>query len=78
MERTMEHDEVVPLWDVNQVASLLGVSAAWVRDHSTRKQPRLKFVRVGKLLKFRRADVAAFIDANVSEAAETIFATPQA
>jgi hypothetical protein len=43
------------------VARWLGVSAGWVRDHATRKQPRLKAIKVGKLLRFRPQDVEEFI-----------------
>jgi excisionase family DNA binding protein len=43
------------------VAKWLGVSSGWVRDHSTRKEPRLKAVKVGKLLRFRREDVENFL-----------------
>ena len=44
-----------------EVARRLQVSSAWVRDHATRKQPRLRAVKVGKLLRFRPEDVEAFI-----------------
>jgi excisionase family DNA binding protein len=43
------------------VAKWLGVSSGWVRDHATRKEPRLKAVKVGKLLRFRREDVEDFL-----------------
>ena len=45
----------------SDVAKWLGVSSGWVRDHATRKQPRLKAVKVGKLLRFRPEDVEEFI-----------------
>ncbi len=45
----------------DEVAQWLGVSAGWVRDHARRKEPRMKAVKVGKLLRFRREDVEAFI-----------------
>jgi excisionase family DNA binding protein len=44
-----------------EVAAILGVSAGWVRDHATRKKPRLQCVRLGKLMRFRREDVEAFV-----------------
>jgi len=53
----------VGLWSVLQVAEWLGVSAAWVRDHATRKQPRIPHVKLGKLLKFRPQDLERFIAA---------------
>lgn len=43
------------------VARWLGVSSGWVRDHATRKQPRIPVVKVGKLLRFRAEDVERFI-----------------
>ena len=44
-----------------EVAKWLGVSSGWVRDHATRKAPRIRAVKVGKLLRFRPEDVEAFI-----------------
>jgi predicted DNA-binding transcriptional regulator AlpA len=30
-----------------EVAELLGMSAAWVRDHATRREPRIPVIRLG-------------------------------
>jgi hypothetical protein len=43
------------------VAEWLGVSPAWVRDHSTRKDPRIKAIKVERLLRFRSEDIEAFL-----------------
>jgi hypothetical protein len=43
------------------VAEWLGVSPAWVRDHSTRKDPRIKAIKVWKLLRFRSEDIEHFL-----------------
>jgi hypothetical protein len=43
------------------VAKWLGVSSGWVRDHATRKEPHLKSVKVGKLLRFRPEDIEEFL-----------------
>jgi len=51
----------VALLTVAQVSAMLQVSEAWVRDHSTRKNPRLKCVKVGKLLRYRVEDIEEFI-----------------
>jgi excisionase family DNA binding protein len=51
----------VRLLGPGDVARWLGVSSGWVRDHATRKEPRLKAVKVGKLLRFRPEDVEAFL-----------------
>lgn len=45
----------------SQVAERLQVSVAWVRDHSTRKHPRLPVVRIGGLLRYSGADVDRWI-----------------
>lgn len=53
------------LLTLDQVAKMLGTSKAWVRDHATRRDPRIPCVRLGgkrALLRFRPQDVEAFID----------------
>jgi len=47
------------------VAKWLGVSSGWVRDHATRKEPRLRAVKVGKLLRFRPEDIEEFLRGSV-------------
>jgi len=44
-----------------EVASWLDVSVDWVQDHATTKEPQIPSLRIGKLLRFRRKDVEAFI-----------------
>jgi excisionase family DNA binding protein len=57
----------------SDVAKWLGVSSRWVRDHATRKEPRLKVVKVGKLLRFRPEDVEAFLrESSGGNIAETL------
>jgi predicted DNA-binding transcriptional regulator AlpA len=53
------------LLTLDQVAEMLGTSKAWVRDHATRRNPRIPCVRLGgkrALLRFRPEDVETFID----------------
>ena len=38
---------VVTILTAREVAELLRVSEGWVRDHATRKQPRLPMVKLG-------------------------------
>jgi hypothetical protein len=38
---------VVRILTAREVAELLRVSEGWVRDHATRKQPRLPMVKLG-------------------------------
>jgi excisionase family DNA binding protein len=44
-----------------EVADRLGVSQRWVRDHATRRWPRIRVVKLGSLLRFRWADVEDFL-----------------
>lgn len=50
------------LLSVADVATWLGVSKAWVYDHTTRKQPLLPCIRIGEVTRFRREDVERFIE----------------
>jgi excisionase family DNA binding protein len=57
------------LLTIDDVAKLLGVSREWVRDHATRRNPRLPVVRLGgkrALLRFRPADVEDFVAAHIA------------
>jgi len=59
MEQNLE-----PLLSLADVARQLGVSKAWVRDHATRRSPRIPVVRLGgkrALLRFRPQDVNQFV-----------------
>ncbi len=56
------------LLSLDDVAALLKVSRAWVRDHATRRNPRIPVVRLGgkrALLRFRREDIEGFIAAHL-------------
>jgi hypothetical protein len=56
------------LLTLDQVAAQLGVSKAWVRDHATRRNPRIPVVRFGDrraVLRFRPQDVEGFINSNL-------------
>jgi excisionase family DNA binding protein len=55
------------LLNAQQVADRLGVSERWVRDHATRRQPRLRAVKLGSLLRFRWSDVDEFLNAQLTE-----------
>ena len=47
-----------------EVADRLGVSERWVRDHATRRFPRIRAVKLGPLLRFRLSDVEDFLIEN--------------
>jgi excisionase family DNA binding protein len=61
MRISAERASVQRLLGPTDVAKWLGVSSGWVRDHATRKEPRIKAVKVGKLLRFRPEDVEDFL-----------------
>ena len=49
------------LLNARQVAERLGVSERFIRDHTTRRSPRIPAVKLGKLIRYRRADVDVFM-----------------
>ena len=49
------------LLNARHVAERLGVSERFIRDHTTRRSPRIPAVRLGKLIRYRRADVDLFM-----------------
>jgi Helix-turn-helix domain len=57
-----------PLWTPEQVAQRLNVSPDWVRDHSSRKEPRLPVIRLGGgpgragLLRYRASEIEKFLE----------------
>lgn len=54
----------IRLLTLDQVAQQLGMSRAWVRDHATRRNPRIPVVRFGDrraVLRFRPQDIEQFI-----------------
>ena len=57
-----------PLWTPEQVAKRMNVSIDWVRDHSSRKEPRLPVIRLGGgpgragLLRYRASEIEKFLE----------------
>ncbi len=49
------------LMNARQVAEKLGVSERFIRDHTTRRFPRIPAVKLGKLIRYRPADVDVFM-----------------
>jgi hypothetical protein len=50
------------LLTAQEVADRLGVSERWVRDHATRRSPRLRAIKLGPLLRFRWLDVQILVE----------------
>ncbi len=66
--QTLEH-RLVPhtpghdrLLNARQVAEKLGVSERWVRDHTTRRSPKIRAVKLGTLIRYRWVDVEVFME----------------
>ena len=49
------------LLNARQVANRLGVSERFIRDHTTRRLPKIPALKLGKLIRYRRADVDLFM-----------------
>ena len=52
------HDRLL---NARQVAEKLGVSERWVRDHTTRRAPQIRAVKLGTLIRYRWVDVEVFM-----------------
>jgi excisionase family DNA binding protein len=50
------------LLNAREVAARLGVSERWVRDHTSRRAPTIRAVKLGTLVRYRRADVETFME----------------
>jgi excisionase family DNA binding protein len=50
------------LLNAREVAARLGVSERWVRDHTTRRSPKIRGVKLGTLMRYRGADVDEFME----------------
>ena len=61
MERLMPPDPD-RLLDVPEVARILGMSEAWVRQHSSGlRRPAIPSIKLGKCVRFRREAIQGFI-----------------
>jgi predicted DNA-binding transcriptional regulator AlpA len=49
------------LLNAREVANKLGVSERWVRDHTTRRSPKIRALKLGTLVRYRWADVELFM-----------------
>ncbi len=49
------------LYSALEISKRLGVSERWVRDHATRRYPRIPAIKLGPLVRFRWCDVQKFV-----------------
>ena len=49
------------MYSAREVAARLGVSERWLRDHATRRYPRIRAFKLGPLVRFRWSDVQASV-----------------
>lgn len=54
------------LLDIEAAAERLGVSTRWMRRAIAER--RIRFAKIGKHVRFRAADLDAFVEANLHEA----------
>jgi hypothetical protein len=53
------HDDY--LLTAREVAVILRVSERWVRDHTTRRSPKIRAIKLGPLVRYRWGDLRAFM-----------------
>jgi len=53
------HDD--DLLTAPEVEAILRVSERWVRDHTTRRSPKIRAIKLGPLARYRWGDVRAFM-----------------
>jgi excisionase family DNA binding protein len=76
--RAIHHLHAPPLFSeqslltAQDVAERLGVSERWVRDHATRRHPRIPVVKLGALLRFRQEDIENFLISHLSSTSSKI------
>ena len=49
------------LLNAREVAARLGVSERWVRDHTTRRFPKIRGIKLGTLIRYRKTDLEFFV-----------------
>lgn len=57
--------EVPELWDAAKTSEALGVSVATLERWRSVQPPELPFVKMGRRVMYRRADIVAFIEKRV-------------
>jgi excisionase family DNA binding protein len=77
-QRSIQHLQAQPVFaqhrllTAQDVAERLGVSERWVRDHATRRRPRIPVAKLGPLLRFRQEDIEHFLMSHLSATASKI------
>ena len=60
--KTSRYQDGERLLNAREVAKALGVSERWVRDHTTRRSPKIRGLKLGTLIRYRKADVEDFME----------------
>lgn len=59
----LHSDDPARLLSVDEVANLLQMSTAWVRQHSNgMRRPAIPSIKLGKAVRFRRQDLHMFVE----------------
>jgi hypothetical protein len=67
--RSPMNDRITPkdkLLTPQEVCQWMDVKMNWLKDHTTRSQPIVPHIRMGKVIRFRRTDIAEFIERQLS------------
>ena len=70
-----DSSELPELWNADRLAGYLGVSKHYV--YRLTSEHRIRFVRVGKCLRFRPEDVAAWLESQAVDAVSMSVAKPR-
>ena len=72
LENTQETAQPVKVWyTVEELAERWGMKPGWVRDHATRKSPRIKVRKFGRFLRFHYGDVVHFEEQIIQDHAQS-------
>jgi predicted DNA-binding transcriptional regulator AlpA len=71
----------IKLLTLDDVATMIGVSRSWVRDHCSRRNPKIPVVRLGTekraVLRFRQEDIEKFIETHLFTQDESVVEFPR-
>lgn len=68
-EHTASEARTADLLDYDQAAAYLNTTPHWMRR--ARFEGRIPFVKLGRLVRFRRSDLDAYIEENLHESASS-------
>ena len=55
------HGRPQPLLTVEELSKLIGMSQAWIYEHTSGRRPQIPYVKVGGSIRFRRKAIKQWI-----------------